>query len=341
MPPLAPQAPSPSLPAPAIEARGLRKHFGPVTAVDGLDLTVAPGEIFGLVGPDGAGKTTTIRLLCGAMPPDSGAARVAGFDVVAQGEEAKRRLGYVPQRSSLYGELTVEENLLFQARVHGVKGETFAARRERLLIFSRLGRFKGRLARDLSGGMRQKLALACTLIHEPEVLLLDEPTTGVDPVSRAEFWELLLGLANQGIAILTSTPYMDEAERCAQVGLIYEGRLLAGGTPEQVRQRAGLELLEVRVGQQRQLLPAQAAARGAAGVTWAEIFGDRVHVAAPSAVHIEEPLRETLRQAGVQVTAVSRMAPGLEDAFFELVQRARARPRSPTASQSGKREEPA
>jgi len=307
-------------PSPAIEARGLRKSFGRIRAVAGMNLRVAAGEIFGLVGPDGAGKTTAMRLICGAMPPDAGTALVAGFDVVSQGEEAKQRLGYVPQRSSIYGELTVDENILFQARVHGVKGKTFAERRERLLAFSRLGRFTNRLARDLSGGMRQKLSLACALIHEPQALLLDEPTTGVDPVSRGEFWELLLGLASGGVAVLTSTPYMDEAERCSHVGLMYEGSLLAEGTPQEVRDSAGLELLQVSCDP---LLQGRSAAQSTAGVAWAEVFADRIHVATRSAAEAEGAVRDALSSAGVELLSIERIPIGLEDAFFELVRRGR------------------
>jgi len=311
--------PAPSLPAaPAIEADGLRKRFGQVQAVNGLSLRVAAGDIFGLVGPDGAGKTTTIRLLAGALPPDQGSARLAGFDVAAQGEEVKRRLGYVPQRSSLYGELTVAENILFRARVHGVKGKVFEERRERLLAFSRLGRFQDRLARDLSGGMRQKLSLACALIHEPEVLLLDEPTTGVDPISRDEFWELLLGLARRGVTIFTSTAYLDEAERCARVGLMYQGRLLAEGTPQEVRGQAGLELLQVSC---QPLLAGRDAAQRVPGVSWAEVFADRLHLAVRSAQEAEAPVRTALERAGATVTGMRRIAPGLEETFFELVRR--------------------
>jgi len=306
--------------AAVIEARGLRKSFGAVRAVDGLDLAVTRGEVFGLVGPDGAGKTTTLRMLAGAMPPDSGVARLAGFDVITQGEEAKRRLGYVPQRSSLYGELTVDENLLFVARVHGVRGKLLEERRERLLTFSRLGRFTDRLTRDLSGGMRQKLALACALIHEPELLLLDEPTTGVDPVSRSEFWELLLGLAARGKTILTSTPYLDEAERCGRVGLIYEGRLLSQGTPQQIRAQAGLEILQVIC---EPLAAAKAIAQEAPGVRWAEIFGDSLHVAVGSTRESERPLREALGKGSIRVTSFRPIPTSVEDAFFELVRRGR------------------
>ncbi len=306
----------------AIEARGLCRVFArpardAVTAVDGLDLAVLEGEVFGLVGPDGAGKTTTMRMLCGALPPTSGSARVAGFDVVRQAEEVKRRIGYLPQRLSLYGELTVDENLLFQARAHGVATRTFAERRERLLSLSRLGRFRGRQAQHLSGGMRQKLALACALIHEPAVLLLDEPTTGVDPVSRGEFWELLLELAGEGMTVLVTTAYMEEAERCRRVGLMHEGRLLACGTPMEIKREARLDLLE---------LVCDSVERGRAtltpgpGIKWVEVFGDRLHIAV-AGPEARAEVRRRLQAAGVAVKSLERIEPGLEDAFFELVRR--------------------
>jgi len=303
----------------AIEAHGLRKVFEHTTAVDGLDLTVAVGEVFGLVGPDGAGKTTTMRLLCGALRPSGGWASIGGFDVGSQAEEVKRRIGYVPQRFSLYPELTVDENLLFQARVHRVVGSIFEERRERLLSFSRLGRFRNRLAQDLSGGMRQKLALSCALVHQPETLLLDEPTTGVDPISRGEFWELLLGLVEEGMTVLVTTPYMDEAERCRRVGLLYEGRLLVSGTPLTIRRQAQLELLQVTCHPPQE---GRAALRPVAGVRWVEISGDRLHVAVER-LEQEETVRRALAAAGVSVTGVRQIEPGLEDAFFELVRRRR------------------
>jgi ABC-2 type transport system ATP-binding protein len=305
---------------PSIEVRGLRKEFDGVAAVEGLDLVVLEGEVFGLVGPDGAGKTTTMRMLSGALRPTGGAARVAGADVVEEAEEAKRRIGYLAQRPSLYAELTVDENVQFQARLRGVTGSVFERRRERLLSLSRLGRFRNRLAHELSGGMRQKLALACALIHEPEVLLLDEPTAGVDPVSRSEFWELLLELAGGGTTILMSTPYMEEAERCGRVGLLHGGRLLASGTPGEIKEQSGLELLEVAC---EPLSEGARAARRVAGVRWVEVFGDRLHAAAGEAREVRDPVREALERAGVRVAEVRQIAPGLEDAFFELVRRER------------------
>ena len=306
-----------------IEARGLRMAFAGLTAVDGIDLEVAAGEIFGLVGPDGAGKTTTMRMLCGALTPTGGTARVAGFGVLTQAEEVKRRIGYVPQRLSLYGELTVDENVAFVARVHGVKGRLLEDRRERLLAFSRLGRFRNRLARDLSGGMRQKLALVCALVHEPQVLLLDEPTTGVDPVSRGEFWEILMDLVGRDITILLTTAYLEEAERCARVGLLHRGRLLAEGRPEEIRREVGLELLEVTC---EPLAKGREAAAETPGVRWVEAFGDRLHAATRSASEVERPLRAALEAAGVRVTSLRRIQTGLEDAFFELVRRGREEP---------------
>ncbi len=303
----------------AIEARGLRKMFGQVTAVDRLDLVVMAGEVFGLVGPDGAGKTTTLRMMCGALPPTGGWVGVAGFDVLSQPAEVKRRIGYVPQRLSLYSRLTVDESLLFQARVHGVTGTLFEDRRERLLSLSRLGRFRGRLVQDLSGGMRQKLALTCALIHRPEILLLDEPTTGVDPISRGEFWELLLRLASEGMTVLVTTPYMDEAERCRRVGLLYEGRLLTCGTPREIRRQAQLELVQV-VCEPRE--EGREAVRPVPGVRWVEVFGDRLH-ASVERPEVEGSVRKALQAAGVRVRRIRQVEPGLEDAFFELVRRKR------------------
>ena len=303
----------------AIEARGLRKMFGQVTAVDRLDLVVMAGEVFGLVGPEGAGKTTTLRMICGALPPTGGWVGVAGFDVLSQPAEVKRRIGYMPQRLSLYSELTVDENLLFQARVHGITGALFEDRRERLLSLSRLGRFRGRLVQDLSGGMRQKLALTCALMHRPEILLLDEPTTGVDPVSRGEFWELLLRLAREGMTVLVTTPYMDEAERCRRVGLMYEGRLLTCGTPREIRRHAQLELVQVVCDRRQE---GREAVRSVPGVRWVEVFGDRLH-ASVERPEVEGPVRKALQAAGVRVRRIRQVEPGLEDAFFELVRRKR------------------
>jgi ABC-2 type transport system ATP-binding protein len=216
---------------PVLEARGLARRYGAVTAVRGVDLAVRAGEIFGLVGPDGAGKTTTIRMLTGHIGRDAGAVRVLGQDPLVGGPAVRDALGYMPQQYSLYGDLSVDENLRFFASMFCLPGDVYRERREKLLGITRLGRFTARRADALSGGMYKKLALACALLHRPRLLLLDEPTNGVDPVSRREFWDLLAEFVGDGMAVLLSTPYMDEAARCHRVGLMHAGRLLLEGEP--------------------------------------------------------------------------------------------------------------
>jgi ABC-2 type transport system ATP-binding protein len=217
----------------AIQFSGVTKRYGVTEALSGLTLSVERGEMFGLIGADGAGKTTAIRLMCGLLHPDGGEVRVLGHDPVREHRRLTEKVGYLSQRFSLYGDLSIDENIAFFAVVHGVSD--FYKRRDRLLEITQLTPFRTRLAAQLSGGMKQKLALACTLVHQPELILLDEPTTGVDPISRREFWKLLSELLADGITILMSTTYMDEAERCTHVALLHEGRLLAGGEPSQLR----------------------------------------------------------------------------------------------------------
>ena len=213
---------------PSIAFEGVGKRFGAVTALQAATLDVRPGEMFGLIGPDGAGKTTAIRLMCGLLRPDAGVVRVLGHNPVREHRRLTAEVGYLSQRFSLYADLTVDENIAFFAEVRGVAA--YRQRRDQLLQMTRLAPFGNRLASRLSGGMKQKLALACTLVHEPQVLLLDEPTTGVDPVSRREFWKLLSECLSRGITVLLSTPYLDEAERCARVALLHEGRVLEADT---------------------------------------------------------------------------------------------------------------
>ena len=246
-----------------------------MTAVDGLNLAVRRGEIFGLVGPDGSGKTTTIRMLCAIMDPTEGSARVAGFDTVAEPEQIKRRIGYMAQRFNLYGDLSVVENLDFFADVFQVRGRERRERKERLLRFARLTEFRTRRAAHLSGGMQKKLALACTLIHQPEIIFLDEPTTGVDPVSRREFWDILTELHLQGITIFVSTPYMDEAERCSRVALMYQGRIIVCDEPERIKGLVAGDLAELRPSDLRL---AEEIVAGVAGVLEVQTYGDLLHV---------------------------------------------------------------
>lgn len=216
-----------------VEVTDLAFRYGPVRAVDGITLCVDRGQMFGLIGPDGAGKTTTLRLVLGLLKPSGGTVRTCGCEPLHDHTALASRVGYLSQRFSLYGDLTIDENVAFFAEVHGVRG--WQPRRDQLLSMLRLKEFRSRLAERLSGGMKQKLALACTLIHTPELLVLDEPTTGVDPVSRRDFWKLLVGLQRDGLTILLTTPYMDEAERCQRVALLDHGRLLAQGPPTELR----------------------------------------------------------------------------------------------------------
>ena len=229
---------------PIIETLDLTRRFGELTAVDHLNLTVAPGEIFGLVGPDGAGKTTTLRLLCGLIDPTEGSARVAGHDVAREAQAVKDQIGYMAQRFGLYGDLTVEENMVFYSDLFAITG----AERDRLMVellrMTRMEPFRGRQAGKLSGGMKQKLALMCTLLHRPQILFLDEPTNGVDPVSRRDFWAILYQLLKDGITVFMTTAYLDEAERCNRVGLMYKGKLIRCQAPEQMKRETDSKNLE-------------------------------------------------------------------------------------------------
>ena len=229
---------------PIIEARGLTRRFGELLAVDRLDLTVAPAEIFGLVGPDGAGKTTTLRMLCGLLDPSEGSARVAGHDVLREPQAVKDHIGYMAQRFGLYLDLTVQENMNFYADLFGILGPEREALTAQLLSMTRMEPFRERQAGRLSGGMKQKLALMCTLLHRPQILFLDEPTNGVDPVSRRDFWTILYQLLKEGITILMTTAYLDEAERCNRVGLMYRGKLIRCDAPEILKREAGAATME-------------------------------------------------------------------------------------------------
>lgn len=299
-----------------IATEHLTKAFGETVAVDRLDLAVERGEIFGLVGPDGAGKTTTIRILTAIMLPTGGQATVLGHDTVAQPEAIKSDIGYMAQRFNLYRDLTVAENLNFFADLFEVTGAERRERINRLLEFARLIQFKDRRAQHLSGGMQKKLALACTLVHEPQILFLDEPTTGVDPVSRREFWEILTELHLQGITIFVSTPYMDEAERCSRVGLMHHGRLIVCDSPDSIRQRLAGELIGVPA---TNLRYAREIARQMDGVLEVQTYGDRLHIFVDSAHRRTSEITERLTEAGVAVHGVRQMRPRLEEAFISLL----------------------
>jgi len=307
---------------PSVAVEGLTKRFAATTAVDGLAFTVAPGELFGLVGPDGAGKTTTMRMLAGVMAPDGGSALVAGCDVVRDPEGVKHRISYMPQRFGLYEDLTVDENIRFYADLFGVRRREREARAMRLLTASGMERFRDRLAGQLSGGMKQKLGLTCALIHTPQVLLLDEPTTGVDPISRRDFWRILYELVGEGVTVLTSTAYLDEAERCHRLALLHEGRLLFCDAP--ARLKAGMPGTVVAV-----TTTAASAVRdelrAMPGVSSLLIVGDGVRLVVDDAGARIPEIHARLRAAGLVATYVAVVPPTIEDLFVASVGRAAER----------------
>ncbi len=300
----------------AIETDRLTKCFGDLTAVDGLSLSVAEGEIFGLVGPDGAGKTTVMRLLTAIMDPDGGDAWVVGCHTVRQSERIKENIGYMSQRFGLYADLTVIENINFYADIYNEPRRGRREKIDRLLAFSNLTPFRRRLAGNLSGGMKQKLGLACSLIHTPKVLFLDEPTNGVDPVSRRDFWRILHQLVEEKVTIFVSTAYLDEADRCHHVGLIDHGRLLACGTPAEAKQRMRGTILEIRMDDPR---PAVALLRHRLPGATVGLFGDRLHVVCEEPERVETEATAALAEAGLPVLGIRRIEPSLEDVFISVL----------------------
>ena len=296
----------------AITTADLTKRFPGVTAVDRLGFEVHAGEIFGLVGPDGAGKTTTLRMLAGVLSPDSGSAVVAGHDIVRDPESAKAHISYMPQRFGLYEDLTVDENIRFYADVFGVSRHEREQRSGRLLEAADMGRFRGRLAGKLSGGMKQKLGLVCALIHRPRVILLDEPTNGVDPVSRRDFWRILYSLLGEGIAILMSTAYLDEAERCHRVALLHQGQILYCDTPGGLKAKLNGAVLSIVSDRARAV---RDALKEADGVLNALLVGDGVHLVVDDAARRIPQLQATLQSAGIAFGRIEEVAPSIEDLF--------------------------
>ena len=298
----------------AIETKELSKAFGTIQAVDRLSLTVSEGEMFGLVGPDGSGKTTTIRMLCGILAPTSGSATVLDKDIIKQPDLVKKEIGYLSQRFSLYGDLSIDENIEFFAEINKVYD--FKQKREELLEFTRLKPFRDRLAEKLSGGMKQKLALACTLVHTPRIIFLDEPTTGVDPVSRRDFWKILQSLLKQGITIVMSTPYLDEAERCTRVGLMNQGSIMRVDTPENLKKEMHGEVIEIvcdRVRDAYKLLKSHAQVREI------QAFGDRLNVIVDSADRAIVGLQSELRSSKIEIVSIRVIPPSLENVFISLI----------------------
>jgi ABC-2 type transport system ATP-binding protein len=299
-----------------IEFDRVTKQYGSIRALEDVSFAVEKGEMFGLIGPDGAGKTTSIRVACGLIDRGKGRVTVLGRDPRREHRAITRSVGYLSQRFSLYGDLTIDENLAFFAEIHGVRG--YAARRERLLEMTQLTAFRKRRADRLSGGMKQKLALSCTLIHEPELLLLDEPTTGVDPVSRREFWKLLSEFLSSGLTIVMATPYLDEAERCSRVALLHDGKLLAVDAPGDLRRGLRDPLVEVIADTPR---PPLEILQKLPNVKDVQAFGERAHVrfGGGAARDAADLVRRELERQGVKVVAARPVAASLEDVFIDLI----------------------
>jgi ABC-2 type transport system ATP-binding protein len=301
-----------------VVVRDLVKDFPGVRAIDHLSFEVAPGEIFGIVGPDGAGKTTTMRILAGVLPPDAGTATVAGCDVVADPEGVKHLISYMPQRFGLYEDLTVDENIRFYADLFGVRRRDREARGGELLKACGMSEFRARLAGKLSGGMKQKLGLVCALIHTPRVLILDEPTNGVDPVSRREFWAMLYSLAGQGVTVVNSTAYLDEAERCHRVALLHQGRLLFCDSPARLKSRLRGSVVSIVSLEARRVRDELAAAEGVSSVV---LVGDAVHLFVDDAERRIPEFSARLSGRQIQFDEIVRVKPTIEDLFVEAVRK--------------------
>jgi ABC-2 type transport system ATP-binding protein len=297
-----------------IEIKELTRNFDEIVAVNHLQLSIDEGEMFGIVGPDGAGKTTTFRMLCGVLTPTSGSANILGYDLLKDSRKINRKIGYLPQRFSLYGDLSIDENIEFFAEINEVYD--FKSRREELLEFTRLTSFRNRLADQLSGGMKQKLALACTLIHHPKIIFLDEPTTGVDPVSRRDFWKILSTLLESKITIVMSTPYLDEAERCSRIALMNEGRCMALDSPGRIKEKMEGEVLEIVCGNIREAVKIL---KCTAFIREVQAFGDRLNVIVENRDRDFPLIKEFLKQSGNEITDWRVVAPSLENVFISLM----------------------
>ena len=299
-----------------IKIENLIKTYGDVKAVEGIDLKVEQGEMFGLVGPDGAGKSTTIKILCGLLGFDEGKVELMDMEIIKDKENIQKNIGYLSQQFSLYRDLSIDENIEFIAEIHNVTD--YHNRREKLLEFTRLTKFRNRLADKLSGGMKQKLALACSLIHTPKILFLDEPTTGVDPVSRRDFWKILSSLRNEGITIVMSTPYLDEAERCTRVAMMNKGKIIACDSPEKIKNSINREIMEVVC------TPARIAfhlIKNKFNVD-VQLFGDRINLVVESNANIEQDIRNLLSGNFVNITSVRKLSPTLENVFIYKIRKA-------------------
>ena len=302
----------------AVSIRGLVKRFGSFVAVDHVSLEVGRGEIFGFLGPNGAGKSTTIRILCGLLEPSAGSANVGGLDVATQSERIKQNIGYMSQRFSLYDDLTVEENIDFFSGIYGVAEDRRAARKEYVLKMSKLEHRRGSLTRLLSGGWKQRLALGCAILHEPPILFLDEPTSGVDPIARRGFWNLIYSLSAAGHTIFVSTHYMDEAEYCHRLALMYRGKVIALGTPDELK--ASLESHHILYLETSDILDSMKAIERLPGVSDVAVFGGGLHVTVANSDEVSPRIRGALDAAGVATLRMERIQPSMEDVFVAMIE---------------------
>jgi ABC-2 type transport system ATP-binding protein len=306
-------------PGPAVHIQNLVKRFGDFVAVDNISLDVAPGEIFGFLGPNGAGKSTTIRILCGLLPPTSGEASVGGFDVRKQPEDIKKSIGYMSQKFSLYDDLTVAENIEFFGGVYGVSKEKLIARRDYVLEMAGLEDKRSMMTRLLAGGWKQRLALGCAILHEPPILFLDEPTSGVDPIARRSFWQLIYQLSAAGHTIFVTTHYMDEAEYCNRVALMYGGRIIALGSPAELKTSLGVgHLLNLITSD---LLASMTVLEKHASLLDIAVFGGGLHVKVENADVAMKDIRALLDAAGIQITTLESITPSMEDVFVSLIEK--------------------
>lgn len=299
-----------------IKIENLKKSYGSIEAVKDVSLSIEDGEMFGLVGPDGAGKTTTIRVLCGLLKADSGNVEILNSELRKKKKEIQNQIGYLSQKFSLYGDLSVDENIEFFADIHDVK--EFKNRRDELLAFTRLTPFRDRLAEKLSGGMKQKLALACSLIHKPKIIFLDEPTTGVDPVSRRDFWKILSDLQKEGITIFMTTPYLDEAERCNRVALMNNGKIIAVDTPQNIKTSIHKQVIEIITDDIKKTYEVLREKYG----TDAQIFGDRINLITDLSVNIVEQIKALIQKNNIVLLSHRFITPSLENVFIHLVKKA-------------------
>lgn len=300
----------------AVSVKNLNKSFEKVAALQGVELEVNEGEVFGVLGPDGAGKTTLLRILAGVMTASSGEVNILGNNVTADMESAKQYIGYLSQRFSLYPELTVTENVDFYSRLFRVDKFESRKRKERLLEFSRLGPYANRRAKHLSGGMKQKLALSCALVHTPKILILDEPTTGVDPISRREFWKILYDLLAEGVTIIFATPYMDEAERASRIALLYEGKVLSCDKPDNLKARYSYNLVELVSDDNRLARNVLQKVFNAENMVF---FGDKLHIKLKDYEQDLTIIKKTLAEAGANIVSIDRIVPGMEDVFIDAI----------------------